>query len=430
MKAFEIALKDVRHAFHSAMALVFMFGLPIMVTGMFYLMFGNAAREGGFDLPPIQVIVANQDRAGPRLRAGSGSLPEGIEARTLSELIVAVLQSEDLADLLEVSIAPDALAAHQAVDQQQSQVAIIIPPEFSRQFADLDGQATVEIYQDPTLTIGPGIVRAILSRFMDSLSGVKIAVDQALNQGESSDYTLVGRVAQEYLATSRAQTGNLADEFLEIRAPSGVMEETNPVLAIIAPIMGGMMIFYAFYTGVSTAESILQEDEQRTLQRLFTTPASRNAILSGKFLAVFLTVSIQVATLLFASRLIFGIRWGHPLAVALVAAGIVLSASTFGILINSMLKDTRQGGMIFGGVLTLTGMLGLIRIFAMNAPGGAARLGDTVGLLVPQGWAARGLLEALNQQGPSQVLPELLAMLAWSVVFFTLGVWRFHHRYR
>jgi ABC-2 type transport system permease protein len=413
IKALDIAIKDLRHAFRSAIALVFMFGLPLMITGMFYLMFGSAARSGGFDLPRIHVVVANLDHDAPRLQAGSGSLPEGIEAHTLSELLVAVLQSKDLADLLEVSLVADAAAARQAVNNQQAQVAVIIPPDFSRQFSDVNLQANVEFYQDPTLTIGPSIVRAILNRFMDGISGVKIAVDQAMDQVDAKDYNLVGQVVQEYLATSRTQTRDAASEFLDIHAPSGVVEDINPVVAIVAPIMG---------------ESILQEDEQRTLQRLFTTPTSRSAILSGKFLSVFLTVFMQVLTLLIAARFIFGIDWGEPLAVAIVAAGVILTAATFGIFINSFLKDTRQGGMIFGGLLTVTGMLGMVRIFAMNSPS-AARLGDTVGLLVPQGWAVRALLGALNHQTASQVIPEFLVLLAWSGVFFALGVWRFRKRY-
>ena len=405
-----------------------MFGLPLMVTGMFYLMFGQAARSGSFELARIRVVVANEDLEAPRLQTGSGALPEGIKADTLSELVVAVLQSKDLADLLEVSLAPDATAARQVVDSQQAQVAVIIPSGFSKQFADINSQATVEFYQDPTLTIGPGIVRAILNRFMDSISGVKIAVDQVLDQTDADQVALVGQVIDAYLATSRTQTSNAADEFLEIHAPSGEVEETNPVLAIVAPIMGGMMVFYAIYTGVSTAESILEEDEQRTLPRLFTTPTSRQAILTGKFLAVFLTVSVQVVTLLVASHLIFGIDWGAPQAVAMLAGGIILVASSTGIFVNSLLKDTRQGGIIFGGVLTITGMLGMIRIFG-SASSAAARMGDSVGLLVPQGWAVRGLVESLNRQPPAQVLPELLALLAWSCVFFTLGIWRFRKRY-
>ena len=76
------------------------------------------------------------------------------------------------------------------------------------------------------------------------------------------------------------------------------------------------MIFYAFYTGVATAESILQEEEERTLPRLFSTPTPQATILGGKFLAVLFTVLVQVIVLLLVARLIFGIHWGEPVAVA------------------------------------------------------------------------------------------------------------------
>ena len=93
-------MKDMLRFIRSALALVFMFGIPLLVTGMFYFMFGNIASQGGFELPRT-VVVANLDRA-PRLQAGSGKTPGGINASTLSELVVEVLRSEDLADLLEV----------------------------------------------------------------------------------------------------------------------------------------------------------------------------------------------------------------------------------------------------------------------------------------------------------------------------------------
>jgi ABC-type transport system involved in multi-copper enzyme maturation permease subunit len=214
-------------------------------------------------------------------------------------------------------------------------------------------------------------------------------------------------------------------------APSGAdaaAESPDLLLRIITPIMGGMLVFYAFFTGTSTAQSILREEEERTLPRLFTTPTPQATILTGKFLAVFLTVSVQVVVLLVAAQLIFGIRWGGWLPVALTAAGTVLSASSFGIFVNSFLKTTRQGGVVFGGVLTLTGMLGMISIFAMNSPA-AARLGDTVSLLVPQGWAVRGLLQSMTGQPVAGVLATALVLLAWSAAFFAVGVWRFNRRY-
>jgi len=432
MKALDIALKDIQRSFRSAMAIVFMFAIPLLVTGMFYFMFGNIASQGDFNLPRIDVVIANLDQGGPRLQAGSETLPGDIQADTLGELVVEVLESDELADLLAVTSVPDAGVARAAVDNRQAQVAIIVPPDFSRQFADQYGQAAIEFYQDPTLTIGPGIVKSILNQFMDRMSAIKIAIDVSQEQVEPLDYAMLGQVIQGLLDTSTAQSEDLSATLLEVRSPQknagSEQESASPLVGLIGPIMGGMMIFYAFYTGTASAQSILREEEERTLPRLFTTPTPQATILSGKFLAVFLTVLVQMSVLLVAARLIFGIQWGELLPVALMATGVVVAASSFGIFINSLLKTTKQGGVVFGGVLTMTGMIGMIGIFAMGSPT-AARLSNTVSLLVPQGWAVRGLLQSMNRDPVSDVLLTSLVMLAWSAAFFTIGVWRFNRRY-
>ncbi|HEY5670089.1 MAG TPA: ABC transporter permease, partial [Anaerolineales bacterium] len=422
--------KDMTRSFRSAIAWIFMFGVPLLMTGMFYVMLGNSMNQGGFDLPRTKLVIANLDEGGPKMQAGTENVPGSIEADTLGELVVNVLQSDDLADLLDVSLAPDASSARLAVDSQQAQVAIIIPADFSKQFADLYGQATVEFYQDPTLTISPSIVKSIMNQFMDRISGIKIAVDVALEQIDTADYNLIGQVIQQYLDTSATQSDDLAETLLEVQPPDKKQEQEdiNPVLRIVGPIMGGMMIFYAFYTGASSAQSILREEEERTLPRLFTTPTAQATILSGKFLAVFLTVLVQMIVLLIAARLIFRIEWGGLAPVALMTAGVVLSASSFGIFINSMLKNTKQSGAVFGGVLTMTGMIGMISVFAVNSPA-ATRLGNSVSLMVPQGWAVRALLQSMNGQPVADVLLTTLVMLAWGAVFFIAGVWRFNHRY-
>ena len=272
---------------------------------------------------------------------------------------------------------------------------------------------------------------------MDGISGVKILIRLALDKPEAVDPARIGWLVARFLETSPTDSDDLSADLLEVRSPASIRlaapqaetaEESNPVLAIVGPIMGGMMIFYAFYTGASTGESILLEEERRTLQRLFTTPTSQASILAGKFLAVFLTVLIQVGVLLSASGLIFGIQWGRFPSVLAVALGIVTAAASFGVFLNSIRPSTRGGGVIFGGVLTITGMIGIIQIFAMGSPA-AARMGETVALLVPQGWAAGGLLAAMDGQPLPLVLPRVIGMFAWSAIFFAVGVWRFKKRY-
>ncbi len=433
MKALDIALKDMLRSFRSFFAIVFMFVVPLLVTGMFYFMFGNLADNGGFSLPRTKVIIANMDEGGPKFQVNPKNIPGGKKADTMGDLVVNILQSEDLADLVEVSFAPNPGAARAAVDNQQAQVAIVIPENFSKEFADVYGKATIEFYQDPTLTIGPDIIRAIMNRFMDGMSGVKIAVKVFLNDAAPEEQMLTGQLVQDYLDVSLAEADDVEAELLDVRAPSTAEpseaeQSGNILLSIVGPIMGGMMIFYAFFTGASTAQSILKEDEERTLPRLFTTPTSQATILSGKLLSVFLTVSVQVTVLLLAARLIFNIHWGDTLSVALMAIGIIFSASSFGVFVNSFLKNTKQSGVLFGGVLTVTGMLGMISIFAMGSPA-AATLGDTVSLLVPQGWAVRGLMQSMNGEPTTTLLMTTLALLVWSTAFFAIGVWRFNKRY-
>ncbi|MBK8823399.1 MAG: ABC transporter permease [Anaerolineales bacterium] len=433
MKAFDIAFKDLTRSFRSAFAVVFMFGVPLLVTGMFYFMFGNIASNGEFTLPKTKVVIANLDEGGPKFQVNPKNIPGGKKADTMGDLIVNILQSEDMADLIEVTLVPDAETARSSVDNQINQVAIIIPSDFSHQFADVDGKAVIEFYQDPTLTLGPAIMRSILNRFMDGMAGVKIAVNVFLDEADSSEAMLTGQVVQQYLKVSLSENENVEEELLDVRAPSSgeIDKETetqNLLLNIIGPIMGGMMVFYAYFTGTSTAQSILREEEERTLPRLFTTPTSQTTILAGKFLSVFMTVGVQVFVLLVSAHFLFKIQWGDYLSVILMSAGIIFSASSFGIFVNSFLKNTKQGGVLFGGVLTVTGMIGMIKIFAMNSPI-AAKMGDTISLLVPQGWAIRGLMQAMNSEPINEILITMLASLLWSAVFFAVGVWRFNKRY-
>ncbi|MGE5251827.1 MAG: ABC transporter permease, partial [Bacteroidota bacterium] len=369
MKAFDIAFKDLIRSFRSASALVFMFGIPLLVTGMFYFMFGNIARSGEFSLPRTEVIIANMDAGGPKFQVNPKNIPGGKKAETMGDLIVSVLQSSDFADLIHVTLAPNPAAARDAVDRQAAQVAIIIPADFSKMYADQNGQAEIQFYQDPTQTVGPAIMRAILNRFMDGMSGVKIAVKVFLDEADPRDFRLAPQLVDQYLQVSLAQSDDLEGKLLEVRAPVSAPQSKaaathNLLLSMISPIMAGMMVFYAFYTGTSTAQSILREEEEHTLPRLFTTPTPQATILTGKLLSVFMTVSVQVIVLIIAAQFIFGIQWGEFLPMALAAAGLVIAGSSFGIFVISFVKSTKQGGAVFGGVLTVTGMLGMIRVFA------------------------------------------------------------------
>jgi hypothetical protein len=75
MKILDIAFKDLLRSTRSSIAVVFMFGIPILVTGLFYFMFGRIANQESFNLPRTRVAIVNLDLAAPRLQASRGSIP-------------------------------------------------------------------------------------------------------------------------------------------------------------------------------------------------------------------------------------------------------------------------------------------------------------------------------------------------------------------
>ena len=83
MKLIDIAFKDMTRSFRSAMSLMFMFVIPLLISGMFALMFGNLAQGGEFNLPRTRLVVANLDKNAPRLQGGSKNVPGVLRDRGL-----------------------------------------------------------------------------------------------------------------------------------------------------------------------------------------------------------------------------------------------------------------------------------------------------------------------------------------------------------
>jgi ABC-2 type transport system permease protein len=422
MKAIDIALKDLWHSFRNAMFIVFGLVLPLATGALFYFAFGGlASDDGGFDLAPTPVQIVNLD--------------EGLTGFSAGELLVTVLQ-DAIPDLVQARQVSEPAAARAAVDRQEAAVAIIVPAGFTAAILDMEGQSSVEMYVDPTLTLGPSIVTGVVSQIVDGFAGAKIATaaahGQLTAQGAAVDASTLQGIAMRYADWSAAlgegQQSQGAPLF-EIQPPAGEgQEQTGGVGQIIGLVVAGMMVFYVFFTGAAAAQSILLEEEAGTLPRLFTTPTPQSTILGGKIISAFLLLSVQVVVLVIITSLIFDINWGQPLLAALVTIGLVVVASSFGIFVTSFLRDSRQGGIIYGGVMTVMGMIGMLTVFSAANPAGSTAF-ETASLVVPQGWGVRGWRLLLEGGSVGDVLLTVAVMLAAGLVFFAIGVLRFRKRY-
>ncbi len=126
--------------------------------------------------------------------------------------------------------------------------------------------------------------------------------------------------------------------------------------------------------------------------------------------------------------LIFGIDWGDPLAATLAVIGLIIVSAASGLFLISLLKNTRQAGIVFGGVLTLTGMIGLIPVFTAGVPEQPDFVGK-ISLFVPQGWAVLGFTESLAGASAREILPIFAVLMVWSAVFVLIGQYRLRRRF-
>jgi ABC-2 type transport system permease protein len=430
MKIIAIALKDLWRAFRSFFALAFMFGVPILMTAMFAFLFGGIGGEDSeFNLPETEVFVVNQDEGSTLVSSFSS---QGNEFSKMSDMLLDTLQQDTFQDLMTLKSANE-LEARSAVDNQQVDLAMIIPENFTNALiGQSQGPSQIEFYQSPDSGFGTEIVQSIVMSVVDGFSSGALIQDTVTSILENHDIQ-VSQVEQISLLTDFAsemetdQTGSQTN--INVIGPTeGQLEDDqgNPLQTILRSIMAGMMIFYAFFTGTSAAQTILQEEENGTLARLFISPTSTTTILNGKFLAGFLMIIVQVLTLLLFANLVFGIQWGPILPLVIAAISLVALATSFGIFVMSLVKGTKQAGIIYGGVLTFTGMLGISSVFVMGTP--IEKAFNYLPLLVPQGWAMNAFKASWNGDG-QQVLIHSFGMIILAVIFFSIGNARFKKRF-
>jgi len=348
-----------------------------------------------------------------------------------------------VADWLVATHYPDEVAARTAVDRQEIGAAVFIPEGLTAAIlsGERDPDTTIVIVQDPTLTIGPQVARDMITSLLDGFTGGSIALQVIQERGarlEPGDplpdrqapawqvATLIDKYQTWYVDFQRALFHEPDRAALRMVVPSAGEGGAAPMQQILSMTMVGQMIFFAFYTGAYSMMSILQEQEEGTLARLFTTPTERTLILAGKFLAVFLTVIGQGVALMVFGRLAFGVVWGRPVSVALAVVGQVVAAAGLGVMLISLTRTTRQAGAVLGGGLTAFGMLG--GLFTVGIQGMPA-LFDTLSVFTPQGWVLKSWKVAIARGAPAELLLPFVVSVLIGGAMFAIGAVLFRRRF-
>ncbi len=188
----------------------------------------------------------------------------------------------------------------------------------------------------------------------------------------------------------------------------------SDVLLILLP---GAMYFWILFIGQGAMQEVLQEQDSRILPRVLACPVTAGQYVLSKMLRCFVLCALAVVLLLVASRLLFGIKWGNPLALAAAVAAWAVSMTGLLSLIFAAARTREQANVLSPMVLLLCAMLGGSMFPYENLPAFLQVLGQYTpnrwGVLVLQGVArAKPLAELVRPLGGLVGLGVLGCLLA------------------
>lgn len=186
----------------------------------------------------------------------------------------------------------------------------------------------------------------------------------------------------------------------------------------------GFLLFFSTFSIVFTMGDLLQEKKQFTWHRQMISPLSKQKILAGNILYAWAIGVGQVLVLVGAGGFLFGIDWKAPLAVLGILAVYILAIAGLGMLITGFVRTIEQLSAITPMILVAFAMLGgcmwpleiisnRFLLFAAN--------------LTPHKWALQAIERiVMFDAGVETIGTPILILGMMSLVFFILGLWRFH----
>ena len=403
MRILDLLFKDLVQLARDRRVLLFLVAMPIIFT----LFMGVALRPAAQPSDPrLALGWATQD-------------PDGVLSRQLYD----DLSASDALRLVPVAAAQ----ADEAVSTGQVVGVLSVPANFSAEV--LAGRpAQLNLITDPVSTRGQSLeqlLRGAVTRLMSSAATARLDVQTIAAQkpfGSAAAQQAEQQAALQAAATAWRSADTGAQ--LQVEAATGAQPGAAPLAGnAFNQTSPGILVQFAIFGLVSSAQILVQERKTRTLQRLLTTNLHPWEMVAGHLLAMFAVVFLQTLLLMAFGQWALHVDYlRQPVGTLLVAVTLGLWVASMGLLIGAVAKGEEQ-------VI----LFSLIAMFLFSGLGGAwfplessGQAFAAVGRLTPAAWAMTGFQNILVRglDTSSAWLPAAV-LLAYAAAFFALAVWRF-----
>lgn len=396
MRILDLALKDLSQMLRDKRSLLFLVAMPIVFTLFMGFAYRGSTQSGEETDNRIPLALVDPE---PDSR--------------LNKMLFTRLDSSD-------SIRIVSMNEDEAMDAfRKGEVAGVlkIPAGFSEQ-VEAGNDAQLSLIAESGSASGQSLYQLLRVPISQLMSAVEVARISAEVQSKPDDY-----VPSVELAWNKWDVNS---KLSLVRTEQAVAEESDTDWTGGNPYnqaSPGIVVQFAIFGLITSAQILMQERKTRTLQRLITTAMKPWEIVAGHMLAMFALTFLQTAMLVLFGQLALKVNYfQEPLGILLVSIALGLWVASMGLLIGVVAKADEQVILFSMIAMFLFSALGGTW-FPLESAGGAFA---AIGKAMPSAWAMNGyqniLIRGLGLE--SMWLPTFV-LLAYALGFFVLAVWRF-----
>ena len=403
-----IALKDLK-IFSRDRASVFFF---IVFPFMFIILFNFLMRGVGGEDQRLELHMVTREAAG-----------------SLSQQIIGAMETSDESRLgpgePKIVWDKDYDEARRAVEDGKLAGFLAFPPDFTQ--ALMAGSGTkLEVFTNASNVNNRAALNGLAGAISSQIGTDQVIIEASvalLIQGGAipADRDSINKATQQMMnelfsgGAERAEASYIAFRTDKV----GEVEAENPSNWVIP----GYLVMFVFFAAAVTAETIVRERQNHTLERLLASSVKRESILGGVFTGTVIRGLIQIIIFWGFGILVFHVDLGlSPLAVIILSVLMVLMSSAFALMLATLARTLRSAAS-----------LAVITSLVLAPLGGCwwpsflyPEWLQNIARITPHAWATGGF-NKLMVYGASfgDVVPSMLALLGFAVVFGVIAAWRF-----
>ena len=348
-----ICIKDLRQRLRDRTAILTAIVAPLALTALMGFALGSSSGSGF----AMRLGIADLDHSAP------------------SSAFVAFVQRPSLAGQVKVESVYSIDGAERLIREHQAECAVVMRAGFAQSIAR-GGPPAVEILAAPGHEFAMLATRGLLRDFLNRATA------------------LPDRASPEVIPLSAGGQMRVVDFFA-----------------------ASMTVLFLTFGVLSGVRALQAEVDSRTIVRLIASPTQPYAIVAGKFVALLLLGLIQMGTMIAATSILFGTRWGNPLPTAALMFTSVLMAIGLTAFLMSLANNADQGTALAALVITLLSIVG----GQFLPPQGLPDIFETLTRLTPNGQAFFGFLD-LSAAGSHGSLLTVAQPLAFTAIVGLIGI--------